>query len=88
MALLLCFIQYYLWKGIADLMQEQSLYRFFNAVGIFDHYLNLSQGVIALKDMVYFISFNYIVLYVSKWRLYKIKNNEAWKIKFEGLKTF
>ena len=77
MALLLCFIQYYLWKGIADLMQEQSLYRFFNAVGIFDHYLNLSQGVIALKDMVYFISFNYIVLYVSKRRLYKIKNNEA-----------
>ena len=77
MALLLCFIQYYLWKGIADLIQEQSLYRFFNAVGIFDHYLNLSQGVIALKDMVYFISFNYIVLYVSKWRLYKIKNNKA-----------
>ncbi|MGB2313190.1 MAG: ABC transporter permease subunit [Flavobacteriaceae bacterium] len=76
-ALLLCFIQYYFWKGIADLMQEQSLYRFFNAVGIFDHYLNLSQGVIALKDVVYFIGFNYIVLYVSKWRLYQIKNHEA-----------
>ena len=69
-------------------MEEQSLYRFFNAIGIFDHYLNLSQGVIALKDMVYFICSNYIVLYVSKWRLYKIKNIEGWKIKFEGLKTF
>ena len=68
-------------------MVEQSLYRFFNAIGIFDHYINLSQGVIALKDMVYFICFNYIVLYMSKWRLYKIKNIEAWKIKFEYLKT-
>lgn len=76
-ALLFCFVQFYVWKGIADLMQDQGLFRFFNAVGIFDHYLNLSQGVIALKDMVYFIGFNYIVLYVSKWRLYDIKNHEV-----------
>ena len=69
-------------------MVEQTLYRFFNAIGIFDHYINLSQGVIVLKDMVYFICFNYIVLYVSKWRLYKIKNIEAWKIKFECLKIY
>ena len=76
-ALLLCFVQFYVWKGIADLMEQQGLYRFFNAVGIFEHYLNLRQGVITLKDGVYFLGFNYIVLYVSKWLLYRIKNHEA-----------
>ena len=74
MALLLCFIQFYVWKAIADLMEQQGLYRFFNAVGIFEHYLNLRQGVITLKDGVYFLGFNYILLYLSKWLLYKIKN--------------
>ena len=74
LALLVCFVQFYLWKGIADLMQQQELYRFFNAVGIFDHYLSLRQGVISLKDLIYFICLNYIVLYLSKWKLYKIKN--------------
>ena len=76
-ALLLCFVQFYVWKGIADLMEQQELYHFFNAVGIFEHYLNLRQGVITLKDEVYFLGFNYIVLYVSKWLLYRIKNHEA-----------
>ena len=74
LALLVCFVQFYLWKGIADLMQQQELYRFLNAVGIFDHYLSLRQGVISLKDLIYFIGLNYIVLYLSKWKLYKIKN--------------
>ncbi|MDG1027513.1 MAG: ABC transporter permease subunit [Flavobacteriaceae bacterium] len=76
LALLLCFVQFYVWKGIADLMQDQSLYRFFNAVGIFDHYLQLRQGVITLKDTVYFLGFNYIVLYISKQLLNNIKNQE------------
>ena len=76
-ALLLCFVQFYVWKGIADLMEQQELYRFFNAVGIFEHYLNLRQGVITLKDGVYFLGFNYIILYFSKWLLYRIKNHEA-----------
>jgi ABC-2 type transport system permease protein len=74
LALLLCFIQFYVWKGIADLVQDQSLYVFFNAVGIFDHYLNLRQGVITLKDVVYFLGVNYIVLYISKRLLYNTKN--------------
>ena len=76
-ALLLCFIKFYVWKGVADLMQQEALYRFFNALGIFEHYFSLRQGVIALKDGVYFLGFNYIVLYVSKWLLYRIKNQES-----------
>ena len=77
MAFLLCFVQFYLWKAIADLMQNQQLYKFYNALGIFEHYLNLRQGVITLKDLVYFLVINYILLYVSKWLLYKIKNHKA-----------
>ena len=57
-------------------MKDQGLYRFFNAVGIFEHFLNLRQGVITLKDIVYFLGFNYIVLYISKQLLYNIKNQE------------
>ena len=75
LGLLLCFIQFYLWKGIADLMQHQELYQLFNALGIFEHYINFRQGVIALKDIVYFLSINYILLYVSKRLLNKIKNH-------------
>ena len=74
MALLVCFVQFYLWKGIADLMQHQELYRFFNALGIFDHYISHGQGIISLKDGIYFLCLNYILLYLSKWQLYKIKN--------------
>lgn len=76
LALLLCFLQFYVWKGIAELMKDQGLYRFFNAVGIFEHFINLRQGVVTLKDIVYFLGFNYMVLYISKQLLYNIKNQE------------
>jgi ABC-2 type transport system permease protein len=76
-ALLLCFVQFYVWKGIADLMEHQEYYHFFNAIGIFEHYLNFRQGVFTLKDGVYFLGLNYIVLYISKQLLYSIKNYKA-----------
>ena len=75
LGLLLCFIQFYLWKGIAELMRHKELYQLFNALGIFEHYTNFRQGVIAIKDIVYFISINYILLYVSKRLLNKTKNH-------------
>lgn len=75
LALLLSFVQFYLWKAIADLIQEEGFYQFFNSIGIFEHYLSLRQGVVALQDGVYFIGFNYIVLYISKLMLNRIKNH-------------
>tara|TARA_A100001015_G_scaffold312750_1_gene418537 strand:+ start:259 stop:720 length:462 start_codon:yes stop_codon:yes gene_type:complete len=74
-ALILCFVQFYVWKGTADLMLQKEFYRFFNGLGIFEHYLSLRQGVIALKDLVYFLGFNYIVLYCNTLILFKIKNH-------------
>ena len=73
-ALLICFVQFYVWKGVADLMEQQELSRFFNSLGIFEHYLNLRQGLFTLKDGIYFLGFNYIVLYISKKLLCRIKN--------------
>ena len=74
-ALLLCFTQFYIWKATADLIHQEELYRFFNGLGIFEHYLSLRQGVIELKDVIYFLGFNYILLYCNTLILFKIKNN-------------
>jgi ABC-2 type transport system permease protein len=73
LSILLCFIQFFLWKGIADLMVDAKTYYFFNQLGIFEHYLNLRQGVISIKDLIYFIVFNYVLLYLSRQILFRIK---------------
>ena len=74
LALILCFIQFFLWKGIADLMLDAKTYNLFNQLGIFEHYLRLREGVISIKDLIYFIALNYILLYLSSYVLLKIKN--------------
>ncbi|HCZ09939.1 MAG TPA: gliding motility-associated ABC transporter permease subunit GldF [Flavobacteriaceae bacterium] len=75
LAIALCFVQFYVWKAVADLQQDEGLYRLFNSIGIFEHYLNFRQGVLRLKDVVYFIGLNYLLLYLGKWRLNQIKNH-------------
>ena len=74
LSLLICFIQFFLWKGIADLMVDAKTNYFFNQLGFFEHYLSLCQGVISIKDLTYFIAFNYVLLYLSHQMLFKIKN--------------
>lgn len=74
LALLFCFVQFYLWKAVADEMQQQRLYLFFNQLGIFEHYLSLRQGLITLKGGVYFIGLNYMLLYCCTLLLKRIKN--------------
>lgn len=74
LALLFCFVQFYLWKALADEMQQQRLYLFFNQLGIFEHYLSLRQGLMTLKGGVYFIGLNYMLLYCCTLLLKRIKN--------------
>ena len=74
LALIICFIQFFLWKGIADLMFDAKTYNLFNQFGIFEHYLRLRQGLISIKDLIYFIALNYILLHLSFYVLLKIKN--------------
>lgn len=75
LALTLCFVQFYVWKGIADLTQQQWLFQFFNSIGIFEHYLQLRQGVIAFRDVVYFLGENFILLYLCTLLLNRIKSH-------------
>ena len=74
LAFMLCFIQFFLWKGIADLMFDARTHNLFNQLGVFEHYLRLRQGLISIKDLIYFIALNYILLYLSSHVLLKIKN--------------
>tara|TARA_B100000941_G_scaffold288981_1_gene267016 strand:+ start:441 stop:1181 length:741 start_codon:yes stop_codon:yes gene_type:complete len=74
LALILCFVQFFLWKGIADLMLDAKAYNLFNQIGIFEYYLRLCQGLISIKDLIYFIALNYVLLYISYLLLLKIKN--------------
>ena len=61
LAFLLCFVQFFLWKGIGDLMYDSESYNFFNQIGIYEHYLS-QQGLISVKDVVYFICSLYFTL--------------------------
>ena len=74
LAFILCFIQFFLWKGIADLMLDAKTYNLFSQFGIFEHYLRLRNGLISIKDLIYFIALNYILLYLSSYVLFKLKN--------------
>ena len=74
LAFILCFIQFFLWKGIADLMLDAKTYNLFSQFGIFEHYLRLRNGLISIKDLIYFIALNYILLHLSSYVLLKIKN--------------
>jgi len=74
LALILCFVQFFLWKGIADLMFNVKTYNFFNQLGIFEHYLWLCRGLISVKDLIYFIALNYVILKLGLLVLLKMKN--------------
>ena len=74
LALGLCFVQFFLWKGIADLTYDAGIYYFLNQVGIFEHYISLRQGVISFKDLIYFIALIYVLLFLSRQLLLNIKN--------------
>ena len=74
LALILCFIQFFLWKGIADLMLDSMTYNLFNQLGIFEHYQRLRQGLISIKDLIYFMALNLVLLRLSSLVLLRIKN--------------
>ena len=51
-------------------------YNLFNQIGIFEHYLRLRKGLISIKDLIYFIALNYILLILSL-SLRIIKNKKS-----------
>ncbi|MDG1653418.1 MAG: ABC transporter permease subunit [Flavobacteriaceae bacterium] len=56
-ALLTCFMHLYFWSFLADLTYNMTLFKFINNIGARVHYNNLSRGIIALGDLIYFLGF-------------------------------
>ena len=57
-AFLICFIQFFLWNFIAEASSVPSTYRLISDIGIQSHYLNLSNGLLRLEDLIYFLGIN------------------------------
>ncbi len=60
LSLLVCFTQFYLWSFLADFTTIPWLYEFISDIGIQDHYLSLSRGIILFEDIIYFIGIFFI----------------------------
>jgi len=54
-AALICFTQFFLWSFLADTASIPWVYQFVSQLGIQDHYLSLSRGVLKLEDLIYFV---------------------------------
>ena len=72
-ATLIIFFQFYLWSGIADLSHDALVYNIINEIGMQEHYYSMSLGVIAIKDLIYFIGLNSFFLYSCTFLLKQIK---------------
>ena len=70
---LLCFVNYYMWKEIAELNDNERFFSFIDSLGIFQHYSNIHLGIINISDIVYFICINYLTLYLINQSLLKLK---------------
>lgn len=63
----LCFIWFKGFGLVADLFTHQvKLHDFIDALGIENHYVSMSRGVIDLRDVLYYISFCVACILVSK----------------------
>jgi ABC-2 type transport system permease protein len=72
--LLACFSQFYLWSFIADFTSIPWLYKFICDIGIQDHYLSLSRGIILFEDIIYFIGM-FFVFFIFGMELIKKEQN-------------
>ena len=80
-AVLACFIQFYLWSFLAELSGYNWVYQIISNIGIQTHYLSISRGVLTLKAIIYFTG---LFISISCLSVLLIKNNETPK---KALKT-
>ena len=59
-AALICFTQFFLWSFLADVTSIPWVYQFVSQLGIQDHYLSLSRGVLKLEDLIYFVGLLFV----------------------------
>lgn len=71
--LVLCFFCYYGFDLISSFFTKGSQIQFIENLGIHAHYKSMSRGVIDSRDIVYFIVITVLFLYLTVWRLKRLK---------------
>ena len=72
-AVLLCFLHFYGWGEASLYFSDNTVYSFFNAVGISSHYNQMSKGIIDSKDLIYFLGQLFLFLFLAVNQLQKLK---------------
>ena len=72
-ALLLCFLQYYGWGQLAELIPDFGWFGFIRDLGIEAHYIGISNGVVQVSDLAYYIGLSLFFLNLTQRALQKIK---------------
>ena len=65
-AVFLCFFAFSGFDSISQLLSLQSIDTYIMAMGINEHYLSISRGVLDTRDLVYFLSFIAVFLVITK----------------------
>ena len=79
-AVIVCFIQFYLWSFLSDFTGDNRIYQIISNIGIQTHYLSISRGVLTLKTLIYFTG---LFIGISSLSVLLIKNNETPKKAFK-----
>ena len=72
-AFVLCFLQYYGWGQLAVLLPDFEWFGFIRSLGIEAHYIGISNGVVQLADLVYYVGLSLFFLTLTQRALQKIK---------------
>jgi len=72
LSVFLCFVAYFIFSGIATSFQDfQSVVAYF---GMDYHFKSMSRGVIDTRDVLYFVSFTYLFLALTVYKLKALKS--------------
>ena len=69
MALVLCFVFYFGFDKLGQIQMFKGISTVFLYIGINDHYMSISRGVIDLRDIIYFISVIAFFILLTRTRL-------------------
>ena len=67
-----CFFLFFIIE-FAEFISDPEIYDLINYVGIKEHYFSMTQGILSVKDITYFIALNYLFLYLSVINLNRLK---------------
>ncbi|WP_121668039.1 gliding motility-associated ABC transporter permease subunit GldF [Mesonia aquimarina] len=72
LAVLLCFLSYFAFEGISNFQLFGSEIYALEYLGISFHYKSISRGIIDTRDIIYFLSFVFLFLSLTKYTVNKV----------------